>query len=99
MARIAGRLPSLKEAMVRYQSAVENSLPLPDNWQALIETTFDPDGYTAYVIPNASAIDAVVNPIMSRVWNRAKHLQPSACSRYEILPSLLNWLYPTNKHC
>jgi hypothetical protein len=55
--------------MIRSQSAVEASLPLPDNWQALIETTFDADGYAAYVIPNASAIDAVVNPIMSRIWN------------------------------
>jgi multiple sugar transport system substrate-binding protein len=90
MARITGRLPSLKEAMVRYQSAVENSLPLPDNWQALIETTFDPDGYAAYVIPNASAIDAVVNPIMSRVWNGQASAAVSLQQIHEILPSLLN---------
>lgn len=90
MARITGRLPSLKEAMIRYQSAVEASLPLPDNWQALIETTFDADGYAAYVIPNASAIDAVVNPIMSRIWNGQAAPATSLQQIHEMLPSLLN---------
>ncbi len=67
LARISGRMPSLREAMVRYTRM--SDITMPDNWQALIETSFDPDGYAAYVVPNATQIDAVVNPVMSRIWN------------------------------
>ncbi|NLN19224.1 MAG: sugar ABC transporter substrate-binding protein [Firmicutes bacterium] len=67
LARISGRMPSLREAMIRYTRMT--GITMPDNWQALIETAFDPDGYAAYVVPNATEIDAVVNPVMSRIWN------------------------------
>ena len=43
LARISGRMPSLREAMIRYTRMT--GITMPDNWQALIETAFDPDGY------------------------------------------------------
>jgi hypothetical protein len=62
-------MPSLREAMIRYSRFVGATLTLPDNWQALIETAFDPNGYAAYVVPNETRINALVNPIMSKIWS------------------------------
>ena len=54
-------MPSLREAMVRYPR-LGTDIKLPDNWQAMIETAFDTDGYAAYVVPQSTQIDPVVNP-------------------------------------
>ncbi|MGI6082911.1 MAG: ABC transporter substrate-binding protein [Limnochordia bacterium] len=89
MARITGRLPSLREAMTRYPRAAAN-LKLPDNWQAMIETAFDPDGYAAYVVPEATQIDAVVNPIMNRVWNGQMAAAPALQQIHDVVTSILN---------
>lgn len=88
MARITGRLPSLKEAMIRYPK-VGGSLTLPNNWQAMIETAFDPTGYAAYVVPNATQIDAVVNPIMGRIWNGQMAAATGLQQIHDLLASLL----------
>jgi hypothetical protein len=52
--------------MVRY--ARLGAIKLPDNWHALIDTASDPNGYPAYVVPQATQIDAAVNPVMSQIW-------------------------------
>lgn len=68
MAKITGRLPSLRQAIVNYPK-VTASLKMPTNWAAFLETAFQPDGYAAYVIPNANAINPIVNAILPRIWN------------------------------
>ena len=87
MAEITGRLPSLKEAMISYPKI--GTLQLPDNWQAMIETAFDPTGYAAYVVPNATKIDSVVNPIMAQIW--AGQIAPATGLEqiHDLLPALL----------
>jgi multiple sugar transport system substrate-binding protein len=87
LARITGRLPSLKEAMIRYPRA--GGIELPDNWQAMIETAFDPAGYAAYVVPNATAIDRVVNPIMSQIWAGSMAPATGLQQIHDLLPALL----------
>ena len=89
MARITGRLPSLRESIVRYPRAAAD-LVLPDNWQAMIETAFDPDGYAAYVVPEATQIDAVVNPIMNRVWNGQMAAATALQQIHDVVTSILN---------
>lgn len=87
LARISGRMPSLREAMVRYPKV--GGIHMPDNWEALINTAFDPDGYAAYVVPNATEIDAVVNPIMARIWNGQVAPAVGLQQIHEVLPGLL----------
>ncbi|MGI6609042.1 MAG: extracellular solute-binding protein [Limnochordia bacterium] len=66
MSRITRRMPSLKEAMLRYPKVVAD---LPDNWMAYIDTAFNPDGYAGYVLYNASSIDPIVNGAVGKIWN------------------------------
>jgi multiple sugar transport system substrate-binding protein len=87
LARISGRMPSLREAMVRYTRM--SGINMPSNWSALIDTAFDPDGYAAYVVPNATQIDAVVNPIMNRIWNGQLAPAVGLQQIHEVLPGLL----------
>ncbi|MGI6610024.1 MAG: ABC transporter substrate-binding protein [Limnochordia bacterium] len=87
LARITGRMPSLREAMVRYPKI--GGIELPSNWEALIDTAFDPTGYAAYIVPNATQIDAVVNPIMNRIWNGQLAPAVGLQQIHEVLPGLL----------
>jgi multiple sugar transport system substrate-binding protein len=87
LARISGRMPSLREAMVRYPKI--GGIDLPSNWQALIDTAFDPDGYAAYVVPNATQVDAVVNPIINQIWNGQVAPAVGLQQIHEVLPGLL----------
>jgi ABC-type glycerol-3-phosphate transport system substrate-binding protein len=66
LARVCGSMPASRDAMVRY--ARLGAIKLPDNWHALIDTASDPNGYPAYVVPQATQIDAAVNPVMSQIW-------------------------------
>ena len=89
MARITGRMPSLREAMVRYPR-LGTDIKLPDNWQAMIETAFDTDGYAAYVVPQSTQIDPVVNPIMIRVWNGQMAAATALQQIHDVVTSILN---------
>ena len=89
MARITGRMPSLREAMVRYPR-LGTDIKLPDNWQAMIETAFDTDGYAAYVVPQSTQIDPVVNPIMNRVWNGQMAAATALQQIHDVVTSILN---------
>ncbi|MGI6609540.1 MAG: ABC transporter substrate-binding protein [Limnochordia bacterium] len=66
LVRYTSRMPALREAMLRYPKVSTGKQP--DNWYALVDTAFDPDGYAAYVIPNATVIDPVVNAVLNRIW-------------------------------
>src|SRR5690606_29369212 len=61
-----GRLPSMRDAMLRYDERL--AIELPPNWMAFFETAFDPNGYAAYVVP--ANILSAMNSQMSQVWNR-----------------------------
>ena len=73
--------------MVRYPKI--GGIELPSNWEALIDTAFDPTGYAAYIVPNATQIDAVVNPIMNRIWNGQLAPAVGLQQIHEVLPGLL----------
>jgi ABC-type glycerol-3-phosphate transport system substrate-binding protein len=66
MSKITGKLPSLKEAMLKWPKYMTN---LPQNWYAYIETSFSPDGYPGYVVPEATTIDPIVNNNLAKVWS------------------------------
>ena len=49
------------------------TLILPDNWQALIETAFDPNGYAVYVVPNET------NQCPSQSHHEQNMVGPNCC--------------------
>ncbi|HHW09816.1 MAG TPA: extracellular solute-binding protein [Firmicutes bacterium] len=63
---ITGRFPSLRRAMSSYPRL--GPTKLAPNWRVIIEVSFDPDSYPAYVVPYANEIDPVVNPIIASIW-------------------------------
>lgn len=63
-AAITGRLPSQRDAMVRYH---EIPRALPVNWYSIIEATFDPAAHAPYVVPNLE-MTSVVDQVMNRIW-------------------------------
>lgn len=65
MAKVTGRLPAIKEAMLQYPKVVPE---LPSNWTVLIDTAFDPASYSPYVVPQTDA-DSFVSTTMGKVWN------------------------------
>ena len=64
-AATTGRLPSLRDAMLRYDEQLD--IQLPPNWMAFFETAFDPNGYAAYVIP--ANVQSTINTTIAQVWN------------------------------
>lgn len=63
-AEMTGRLPSLREAMIRYG---ELDRAMPANWYVLIETAFSPDAFPPYMISDEGIIKAL-NDGLSPVW-------------------------------
>ncbi len=79
-----GRLPSLRDAMLRYD---EIPLDLPSNWMAFIDTAFDPDGYAAYVVP--SEVTAAMNPTINRIWNGELAPEAGLQQAHDVVNSIL----------
>lgn len=63
-ATTTGRLPAIRDAMLRYG---EIPIDMPPNWMAIIDAAFDPDGFPQYVVP--SEVRTPVNAIIGRVWS------------------------------
>lgn len=82
---ITGRLPSLREAMLRY-----NEMPrrLTPNWYALIETAFDPDAYVPYVVPNA-AVTSALNSQFAQIWSGEVAPAIALQQAHEVVSALL----------
>ena len=66
MARITGRFPSLRQAMFEYRNL--GFTKIASNWTAIVEASFDPNGYAAYVIPYSAEINPVINPVLNQMW-------------------------------
>lgn len=64
--RLTGRLPALKEVMLRYDKISRDRLP--GNWYALIQSAFSADAYPPYMIQDAS-ITAAVNTGLNSIWS------------------------------
>ena len=84
-AATTGRLPSLRDAMLRYDEQLD--IQLPPNWMAFFETAFDPNGYAAYVVP--ANILSAMNSQMSQVWNRTISPEDGLQRAHEVVSALL----------
>lgn len=83
---MTGRLPALREAMLRYG---EIPRELPDNWFALIETAFSPDAFPPYMIDDPRLTDAL-NKGHSPIWNLETAPEIALQQLHEQLQGILN---------
>ena len=87
-AAMTGRLPALREAMLRYGDIPRE---LPQNWYALIETAFSPDAFPPYMIDDASLVDAL-NKGHAPIWNLEVAPEVGLLQLHEQLQGILNAL-------
>lgn len=88
-AHITGRLPSLREAMLRYN---EIDRVMPNNWYALIETAFSPDAFPPYMISEGD-INTTLNQGMDPIWKGEVAPAIGLQQLHEQLTGVLNALY------
>lgn len=81
LAKITGRMPSLRDAMLQYPRVVPN---LPDNWTVFMQTALDPASYAPYLVHDPE-LDSLVSDTMGKIWrgqlvpeNALKELQEKA---------------------
>lgn len=79
-----GRIPAHRDAMMRYG---ELPIDLPDNWMAFIETAFDPNSYTGYVIP--SQINTTISQTMKQVWDGSMSPEEGLQQLHDVISSTL----------
>lgn len=84
-ASITGRLPSQRDAMLRYH---EIPRPLPANWYSIIEATFDPDAHAPYVVPDLE-MTSVVDRVIGQIWRGEVAPQTGVQQIHELLTALL----------
>lgn len=85
---LTGRLPSLRNAMLRYDEVGEARNELTPNWMALIESTFSADAIPPYVVPNV-AITSAVSSTLSEIWNGSVAPQVALQQLHEQVTALL----------
>ncbi len=82
-----GRLPGLTEQILEYGQYNEN---VPENWQAFFEVASDPNSRSNYVIPNAGAVNSIVNSKLLEVFNGETALETALQQIHEGVSAVLN---------
>lgn len=83
---ITGRLPALREAMLRYG---EIPRTMPPNWYALIDTAFSPDAFPPYMIDDARLVDAM-NQGHTPIWNMEMAPEVALAQMHDQIQSILS---------
>lgn len=65
---MTGRLPSLRNAMLRYEEVGLARNELTPNWIALIQTAFSADAFPPYVVPDTE-ITGAVSAALNSIWS------------------------------
>lgn len=85
---LTGRLPSLRDAMLRYDEVGIARNEQIANWFALIESTFSLDAIPPYVVPNV-AITSAVSSTLNSIWRGEVAPQVALQQLHEQVTALL----------
>ncbi|NLN29129.1 MAG: extracellular solute-binding protein [Firmicutes bacterium] len=84
---ITGRTPALSELFAEYPRLNEHA---PKNWIAYFQTASLPQSQSQYVLPEGTAIGAVVNPRVNAVFSGQMPLETALQEIHELVTVILN---------